>query len=134
MHKKTKAGLWIVAVIAILFTIGLAIAAPAGIAQEPIIQEPVAVEIENQPSVDLPEFAGPAPAVNPITEPIVVETWVEASIEPSIAAPRILTLAPEIPPDGAFCPIGAPQSPQKRFSVSTIAPHLAQVSAIGTPQ
>lgn len=75
MYEKSKTSLWIVAVIAILFTIGLAVAAPAVIAQGPVLDE-----IEGQASLELTDFTGPAPAVNPASELIVVETVPEGSL------------------------------------------------------
>jgi uncharacterized membrane protein YciS (DUF1049 family) len=45
MYAKAKTSFEVVAVIAILFTVGLALAAPAVMAQEPVTEE-----IENQAS------------------------------------------------------------------------------------
>jgi hypothetical protein len=72
MYAKAKTSFVIAAVIALLFTIGLAVAAPVVMAQEPVTEE-----IENQASLDLTDFTGPALAANPTSELLVIDAALE---------------------------------------------------------
>jgi hypothetical protein len=74
MYDNAKTSLVVAAVIAMLFTIGLALAAPAVRAQEPST-----VETGPQASLESTDLTGSAPAENPTTELFVIEAAREVS-------------------------------------------------------